>query len=1115
MNLQKTKSVAFDELLHKIDAFIRKYYKNQLLRGIIYSLTGLLVFYLLLNSVEYFGRLGSTGRAILFYTYITSALFILVKFVCIPLFHLYRIGQIITYEQAALIIGKHFPEVQDRLLNTLQLQQQLESNQGNLALINASLDQRIKDLKPVPFTGAVDLRQNRKYLRYLFIPLAVFLLIFVFSPSFLADPSRRIIRYSEAFAPEAPFTFIIQNKVLETPTQQDFELNLKMEGSALPAEVYIDIQGNKFKLDKLDKSRHQYVFRNVNLDTPFRLYADGFYSGDFLLKALPDPVLLNFSVMLDYPAYTGLKDEKLSNTGDLNVPAGTKVNLEFTARNTEELTLQFSDSTFSIIPDESGVFKKQLSLLRDVRYQLRTSNRFMKGRNQMEYGIVVRQDEYPLITVEEKQDSLLVSRMFFKGEINDDYGFTQLRFHIERNNKTAQEAKSQESREVNFSRQYASSIFFWSEDFSTLGLSPGDEITYWFEVWDNDGVNGPKSARTQKQVFKVPSIEELAEQREQNNSELKDKLKQSISESKQLQKELEELNRRMLEKREMGWQDKKKLDDLLEKHKQLNQNVENLRKENELNNSRNEEFKKSDERILEKQKELERLFEQILNDEMKEKMRELEKLMQNLDKNKMKDMVDQMKLDNKDIEKELDRSLELFKELEFEQKLNESIEKLEKLSEKQDKLAEDNQKPADEKKSEQDKLNKEFESLRKDLDDLEKKNESLSEPKKMEETDPAESDIQQEMQKSSDELGQGKGSKASKFQKSAAGKMKRLSEQMKQMQQQMEQQGMEEDIGKLREILENLLQMSFDQERLMKQLQKTQPGNPLYVTITAEQKKIKDDAAMIEDSLFALSKRVTEIQAFVNREISAINMNMEKAVAYLAERQSAPAASRQQYVMTSINNLALMLSEITNQMQQQMAAKKQGNGSCSKPGNKSKPGQGKPSMATMRQLQQQLNDQLQKMKEGMGKPGGLKGRESSEQLARMAAQQEMIRNQMQKLMNEMMKEGNGNSGNLRNIANKMEQTETDLVNRNISAETIQRQQEILTRLLEAEKAEREKGLDDQRESNENKNELTRNKFSLNQYNDLMRKETELLRTIPPALKPFYKNMVKEYFNTIQ
>jgi hypothetical protein len=169
----------------------------------------------------------------------------------------------------------------------------------------------------------------------------------------------------------------------------------------------------------------------------------------------------------------------------------------------------------------------------------------------------------------------------------------------------------------------------------------------------------------------------------------------------------------------------------------------------------------------------------------------------------------------------------------------------------------------------------------------------------------------------------------------------------------------------------------------------------------------------------------------------------------------------------------------------------------------------------MRQLQQQLNDQLQKMKEGMNKPGGMQGKQSSEQLARMAAQQEMIRSQIQKLMNEMMKEGDGNSGNLRNIANKMEQTESDLVNRNISAETIRRQQEILTRLLEAEKAERERGLDEQRESNENKKELTRNISSFDQYNKLIRQETELLKTIPPSLKPFYKNMVKEYFNTIQ
>ncbi|HPH82740.1 MAG TPA: hypothetical protein PL185_09200, partial [Flavobacteriales bacterium] len=287
--------------------------------------------------------------------------------------------------------------------------------------------------------------------------------------------------------------------------------------------------------------------------------------------------------------------------------------------------------------------------------------------------------------------------------------------------------------------------------------------------------------------------------------------------------------------------------------------------------------------------------------------------------------------------------------------------------------------------------------------------------------------------------------------------------------------------------------------------------------------KIKDDSRMIEDSLFALSKRVVQIQSFINREISSINMNLDKTIDFLAERQSSGAASRQQYVMTSINNLALMLSEVTQQMQEQMAQQmkqKEGQGSCKKPGNKKKPGNGKPSMATLRQLQEQLNEQMKQMKEGMNKPGqkpgtGNQGMKGSEQLAKMAAQQEMLRNELQKMMNDMMKDGNsGNAGELKNLANKMEQTETDIVNKNITLETMRRQQEIMTRLLEAEKAERERELDTKRESNENKFDQKRNISVFNQYTRQMQQEAELLKTLPPSLKPFYRNMVKDYFNTI-
>jgi hypothetical protein len=235
----------------------------------------------------------------------------------------------------------------------------------------------------------------------------------------------------------------------------------------------------------------------------------------------------------------------------------------------------------------------------------------------------------------------------------------------------------------------------------------------------------------------------------------------------------------------------------------------------------------------------------------------------------------------------------------------------------------------------------------------------------------------------------------------------------------------------------------------------------------------------------------------------------------MAERRTPQAAERQQFVMTSINNLTLMLGELSEQMQQQLAQQQQqqGQGSCNKPGSNKKPGGNKPSMATMKQLQQQLNDQMKQMMEGLGKPGA-KGKQS-EQLARMAAQQEMIRNAMQKMMNEMIKEGDsGNSGNLRNAINKMEQTESDIVNKNITSETFKRQQEIMTRLLQAEKAEREREQDEKRESNENIFDKKRNISVFNEYNRLMKEEAELLKTLPPAFKPFYKNMVKDYFNTL-
>jgi hypothetical protein len=196
-------------------------------------------------------------------------------------------------------------------------------------------------------------------------------------------------------------------------------------------------------------------------------------------------------------------------------------------------------------------------------------------------------------------------------------------------------------------------------------------------------------------------------------------------------------------------------------------------------------------------------------------------------------------------------------------------------------------------------------------------------------------------------------------------------------------------------------------------------------------------------------------------------------------------------------------------MQQQMQMSGKGSKSCSKPG---KPG-GSSQMKSMQQLQQQLNEQLKEMREGQ-KPGekpGSSGQKMSEQLARMAAQQAAIRKQMESFRDQLKEEGRGNDGNVAKMLEDMEKTEKDIVNKKITQETIERQQDILTRLLKSEKAEREREEEQRRESTEARDNKISNPENFDQYNKIKNREVELLKTVPPNLNPFYKNKVSEYF----
>jgi hypothetical protein len=148
-------------LLQKLDAFIRKYYKNLLLKGSIIFLGLFVAVFLLISLLEYFGRYTSGVREILFFSLLFLSLVLLVKFVIIPLAHLLKIGKQISHEQAASIIGKHFSGISDKLTNTLELLKGIGSNQD---LLLAAIAQKSESLSPIPFNAAIDYKSNIKLL---------------------------------------------------------------------------------------------------------------------------------------------------------------------------------------------------------------------------------------------------------------------------------------------------------------------------------------------------------------------------------------------------------------------------------------------------------------------------------------------------------------------------------------------------------------------------------------------------------------------------------------------------------------------------------------------------------------------------------------------------------------------------------------------------------------------------------------------------------------------------------------------------------------------------------------------------------------------------------------
>ncbi len=1103
----------FKTIQSKLEQFIKKYYVNDLIKGVILFFAIGLLYFLATLLIEYVLWLNPAARTILFWIFVVVELALLLRFIAIPLAKLFKLQNGINYEEASKIIGNHFPEVDDKLLNVLQL----HNDKTRSELLLASIDQKSTELKPIPFKLAINFKKNIKYLKYAAIPVSILLASLLTGHfNWFSDSYERVVNYQTAYEPPAPFQFFVLNNNLQTIENKDFKLIVTTEGELIPENVQIVFNKETYYLKQRRQGEFEYVFSQLKKNISFNLFANNVTSKTYNITVVEAPTLLSFDMELNYPSHTRKKDETLKSTGNAIVPQGTKVTWKLNTKSTDVVNL-YSKDTLQFFSIEQDVFEASKRLNNTLNYSLNTSNSNLKDHESLTFSIDVIKDEYPEINLQMEQDSLDHQTLYFYGQVSDDYGLSKLQvvYHPSDNEK---EKKSQiiPVSPSNFDE-------FLSTFPNQLNLIEGVSYDLYFEIFDNDALHNFKS--TKSNMFSYQKLTE--DEKEQNQlieqRETIEDLNKSLEKFEEQENELKEISKTQKEKSELNFNDRKKFEKFLKRQKEQEEMMQNFNKKlkdnlEEFQNNNKDQFKEDLKQRLEENQ------EQLEKDE--KLLEEIQKLAEKLQKEELIEKLEQLAKQNKNKKRSLEQLLELTKRYYVAMKTEKLRIELEELAKEQEKRSE--QSKENNTKEKQDELNKKFEDFQKELEDLQKENQELRDPLDVPQDKKEEEEIKKEQNEASENLEKKEESqnqeeqeqnqnKAKKNQKKAAQKMMQMSQKMAQSMSQGGGDQISEDIDMLRQILDNLVLFSFDQEDLMNQFNSIQINHNEYAKYLRKQQSLREHFEHVDDSLFALSLRQPMISEQINKEITEVFFNIDKSLGQLAQNRLYQGVATQQYTVTAANTLASFLSDMLDNLESQMNPRfGQGKGDVQLPD----------IIMSQEQLNKEMEDGRKKSEEGKkGKEGEKEGEKEGKrqqgnqqgegegnneelngELFRIYQQQQQLR---QALQDKLAKEGKEGIGN--NLLKQMENIEQDLLNKGFTNRTLQKMIALQHQLLKLENATFQQGEDQKRIAKTNNKQF--NNTTNNQLNNAKQyfNTTEILNRQTLPLQQSYKKKVQDYF----
>lgn len=1038
----------FNILEKKLGAFRRKYLLYQFLRGGLLVGALFILLFTVINLLEYSLYMPQVWRKIIFLSSLLFFILLVIRYVIFPGLQLTGLVRILNDRKLTGIIRQYIPGVKDKLVNVLELHESRDPHYSS-SITEAAVSQKISELKFIDFSEAISLK-NLKTIFFTFASsFLIVSVIFMADKSLLTVPVNRMIHFNQEFVKPAPYEFILRNTRLEVEKGNDFRVAMECRGNEIPTVMYINIGGNNFMMKPAGENRFDYDFTAVVRPVEFYFTDLKFNSGGFLLDVVALPVINSFTVEVTPPGYTGAAGVKSENLGDLRVMAGSRLTWNFRCFDTDSLFVNFRDGeTIKATREGKDNFSVSSMITEPRICDISVSNAKTGIKTAMSFTIQVIPDYYPEISVDQISDSSRLTRFYFRGNIHDDYGFTRLLFHIHSEEKDS-------SFTVPVVPYLTDQEFYTTFDFKEL-TGFGKTISSYFSVSDNDGIKGPKTTTSDSFVFTFPDRKEFGETRDEKFDELERMLHESSRIASELQQDIRELQMKNMNSNISDWEKSRLVEEIISEKNQLEQMLEQIEKLNSERDSYSNTFNEQGEEILKKQEQIQELLEDVMTEELKKLLEEFSKLAEDFNSKELNELSRKMEMSFEDLSKQLDRNLEMLKKMQLEQELEDIVKRVEEMESRtleeghtieQEKDLSDMAGRSEESISELDDIEQELNSV------LEKNNE-MEKPLNFDDFKEEFEEIREDMQQSNEDLHKNNRKKSAGKRREASEKLGNMAFAMRQMLESNQSQENTENIRDLRQILKNLVHLSFSQEEILESVRGTSQGDPAFRVYSRQQRTLSEQSRVIRDSLYALANRSPEIGNVVNNEILAMEFNLVRAVELMGEGLFSQASANQQLVITAANNLALFLSDALQNMEDQMAN--------SQPGDDSKPQGGQPGgTGSLQKQSENLRNQLQQMIEEM-KSG--KGGKMSRQMGESLMMHEMMQQMLRDLMN------NGSMGGdarkqLQMADQLLEENRRDIMNKRIQPNLVKRQNEIMTRLLEAEKSEMERDKDNKRESN--------------------------------------------------